>query len=241
MDHVHELGSAVSRFTELIDRATGDEHVPSCPGWTTRALVTHLGAVHRWAAATVLSGQRLDALTPVATEPLVDWYAGTAEALLAALRAVDPQEPVPNFSRIDERAAFWSRRQAHETTVHAVDAAQALGHDEGDWTVDAALAADGVDEVLQVFFPRLTARGRRPDVRNRIRLLASDTGQSWLIAPGSSETSPPLQLHPSYDEDAVVRGTAHELYLALWNRLDHERLEFEDFGGWEMFSGVTTP
>ena len=191
MDHMLELGSAMSRFAELVGKATGDEPVPACTPWTVRDLTTHLGAIHRWAAATVLSGQRLADPVPLVTEPIVEWYAGTATALLSALQAVSPDEPVPNFSYVDERAAFWPRRQMHETTVHAVDAAQALGLDEGDWTVEPSVAADGVDEVLQVFFPRMTARQRRPDVRSRIRLVATDYGQSWLVAPGSGDLGPP--------------------------------------------------
>lgn len=236
-----ELGSAMSRFVELAGKASGDENVPACRGWTVRELTEHLGTIHRWAAAIVLSGQRLEVPTPRVMEPVVEWYAGTATALLGALQAVSPDEAVPNFSRIDERAAFWARRQMHESTVHAVDAAQALGLHESDWAVASPLAADGIDEVLQVFFPRLTARGQRPDVRSRIRLVATDTQQSWVIAPGSGESGPPLQLHPSQDADATVSGQAADLYLALWGRVSTERLAFDGGDGFALFNGPTTP
>lgn len=241
MDHMLELGSAMSRFAELVGKASGDEPVPACPDWTVRDLTTHLGAIHRWAAATVLSGQRLHGAEPLVTDPIVEWYAGTATALLSALQAVSPDEPVPNFSYVDERAGFWSRRQMHETTVHAIDAAQALGLDEEDWGVAPSIAADGVDEVLQVFFPRMTARRQRPDVRSRIRLVATDTHESWLVAPGDGDLGPPLQLHPSLDADGSVSGTAVELYLALWKRMGPERLDFEGVDGRILFDGPTTP
>ena len=95
-------------------RATGDEPVPSCPDWTTRDLIQHLGTIHRWAGAIVLSGQRQNLPKPIFGEDLVEWYAGTAAALLAALQAVDVDEPTPNFSLIDETAGFFHRRQMHE-------------------------------------------------------------------------------------------------------------------------------
>jgi uncharacterized protein (TIGR03083 family) len=240
MDHTLELGSAVARFAELVERAAGDEPVPACPGWSVRDLTTHVGTIHRWAAAIVLSGQRLDEPAPLVTEPIAGWYAGTATALLSALRAVSPEEDVPNFSRLDERAAFWPRRQLHETTVHGVDAAQALGFDEDGWTVAPEVAADGVDEVLQVFFPRLTARGLRPDVRSRIRLVATDTDESWLVGPGSGELGPPVQLHPTLDADATVSGTAAEIYLVLWKRMGPERLQFDGVDGRILLDGPTT-
>ncbi|MEV7397459.1 maleylpyruvate isomerase family mycothiol-dependent enzyme [Aeromicrobium sp. NPDC092404] len=241
MDHMLELGSAMSRFAEIVGKASGDETVPACPGWTVRDLATHLGTIHRWAAATVLCGQRLHEPEVLVTEPVVEWYAGTATALLSALQAVSPEEPVPNFSYVGETAAFWARRQMHETTVHTTDAAQAVGIDEADWGVAAAVAADGIDEVVQVFFPRMTARRQRPDVRSRIRLIATDVQQSWLIAPGTGDFGPPIELHPSLDADGSVSGTAVELYLGLWKRLGPERLDFEGVDGRILFDGPTTP
>ena len=56
---------------------------------------------------------------------------------------------------------FWARRQAHETTIHAVDAlAASLGgcptSDEsaGALPIDAELAVDGIDELVSGFMPR---------------------------------------------------------------------------------------
>lgn len=241
MDHLLELGSGMARFAELAGKSTGDEKVPSCPDWTTSDLVQHLGTVHRWAAAIVLSGQRLEMPQPIYGDPLVEWYAGAAGALLAALQSVDIDEPVPNFSRIDERAAFFHRRQMHEVSVHVVDAAQALGLDESEWRIAPAVAADGVEEVLRIFFPRMTVRGKRPDVRSRIRLTAVDTGQSWLIGPAEGDGLPPVLLHSSYDADTTVEGKAADLYLALWHRAPASLLTFDNDDGRALFEGFTTP
>jgi uncharacterized protein (TIGR03083 family) len=241
MDHTQELTTATARFADLLGRSTGDEQVPACDGWTIRDLAEHLGAIHRWAASIVLSGQRVTEPEPLVTSPIADWYAGTAAALLAAVRAVSPGEPVPNFSRLDETAAFWPRRQMHETTVHAVDIAQALDLDEAEWGVTPEVAADGIDEVLHVFFPRMTARGRRPDVRSRVRLVASDVDQSWIIGPGEGESGTPLQIHPSLDADTTVTGTVRDLYLALWHRVETSRLEADGPDGIALLEGPTTP
>ncbi|WP_162891059.1 maleylpyruvate isomerase family mycothiol-dependent enzyme [Aeromicrobium sp. A1-2] len=240
MDHTLELGTAMSRFADFAGLGTGDEPIPTCEGWTMRDLVTHLGTVHRWAAGIVLTGQRVASPTPVVTEPVADWYAGNATALLGAFQAVSLAEPIPNFTHNGETVAFWPRRQLHEATVHGVDAAQALGFDESSWIVDPAVAADGIDEVLQAFFPRLTAQGRRPDVRSRIRLVATDVQQSWIIGPRSGEAGPPLQLHSSLEADTVVSGTASDLYLGLWGRAGSDRLEFDGVDGRILLDGPTT-
>lgn len=241
MEHLPYLGNAMARMVERLGGAEGNESVPACPGWTVNDLAVHLGSTHRWAASIVLSGQRLEEPTVTATEPLADWYAGTATALLAALQAVEPTEPTPNFSLMHETAAFWPRRQMHETTIHSVDAAQALGLSEDDYLVDTEVADDGIDEVLTVFFPRMTARGQRPDISGRVRVVTTDTEKSWIVAPSDDAQGPPIILHASLEADAELSGTALDLYLGLWHRSPHDRLKAEGEAAARLLAGPLTP
>lgn len=242
MEHLPYLGNAMTRMAEFLGKAEGTEEVPACPGWTVNDLAVHLGGVHRWAASIVLSGQRLrEPENVVATEPLIDWYAGTATALLAALQAVEPSEPTPNFSLINETAAFWPRRQMHETTIHAIDTAQAIGLGDDAFAIDDVVADDGIDEVLTVFFPRMTARGQRPHVSGRIRITTTDTGRSWLIAESENPDGPPILLHSTHEADAELSGTAVDLYLGLWRRSPHDRLRADGDAGNRMLAGPMTP
>lgn len=239
-ERIAALNSAITRFTDLVSSADGSEPVVCCPDWTINDLVVHLGTIHRWSAAIVLSGMRgLTAPAPKITGPLDEWYAGCGAALMAALSAVDPEEPVPNFARLRETADFWVTRQLHETTIHAVDAAQSLGAPEP-WGVTSTVAAHGIDEVLSVFFPRMTAQGHRPDVRTRVRLDAIDEYASWIIAPGSDPTGPPVQLHSNAEADTAARGTTIELYLALWGRLPADRLRYDSPEARAVFDGPRT-
>ncbi|CAM5496820.1 hypothetical protein TPAU25S_00705 [Tsukamurella paurometabola] len=45
-----------------------DLGVPSCPGWTVRDLIVHLGAVHRWAAAFLAAGPDSEERVPFADD-----------------------------------------------------------------------------------------------------------------------------------------------------------------------------
>lgn len=231
----------MTQLAERLGKADGSEAVVSCPGWTVVDVGIHVGTMHRWAAAIILSGQRLEVPKVVATEPLIDWYAGTATALLAAVQAVEPDEATPNFSLMSEVAAFWPRRQLHETTVHLVDVMQALSEPEADWEIPTAVAVDGIDETLSVFFPRLTMRGRRPDVSVRIRITATDTDASWLVAPSQDPQGPPILLHTSLESDAEISGTARDLYLGLWRRTGHDRLRIEGDAAAQLLAGPLTP
>ncbi len=244
MDPVVELGSAMSRFAELSAAAFGTEPVPTCPGWTVDDLVTHLGSVHRWAGAIVLSGQRVEEPhTMHVSEPISEWYSGIAAALLEILRAVDPDEPTPNFARLNEVAAFWPRRQLHETTIHAIDVGLALGLGEDAWPVPTAVAADGVDEVLGVFAARMTARGQRPHLKGRVRLTATDTGRTWVLGEADDQWRTPIRLFagPDVETDGHITGTAQDLYLTLWGRASRDRVSADSAAASELLDGPLVP
>lgn len=244
MNALEELRSAVDRFADLLsglEGASEDLAVEACPGWTVRDLAVHLGTVHRWAAAIVLSGQSVTEPEPLVEGPLRDWYAGCGGALIAALGAVAPAEPIPNFARLDQTASFWPRRQLHETTVHAVDLAQALGHAAQTWQVPAQVAADGIAEVLRVMFGRMTMRGQRPQVDAPIRLQATDTGQSWVVSPGAIDPTTVVLRASTVPADSTISGTVSDLYLALWGRVGRDRLSVDGEHAEAMLAGPLTP
>ena len=243
MDHVLELATAMQRYAELADAAFGHESVPSCPGWTVDDLTVHLGTVHRWAGSIMLSGQRLDPPEGVrVTEPRADWYARTAAALLEIVRAVPVDEPTPNSARVHETAAYWPRRQTHETTIHVIDAGLALGLGADGTPISPELAADGVDEVLGVMLPRMTARGHRPHLEGRVRLVATDTGRTWVLGESGDAMRTPVLLFAGdeADADGQIQGTAVDLYLGLWGRVERERLA-ADGAGRDLLRGPLVP
>ncbi|MGH4023775.1 MAG: maleylpyruvate isomerase family mycothiol-dependent enzyme, partial [Pseudonocardiaceae bacterium] len=139
--------------------AGAQTQVPTCPGWTVKRLVQHLGRVFDMVVAV------LRAADPHTPPPRIEWPAGDFETLLAGLdtrlstmldllTSTDPAARVWNFSPTAPRtAAFWSRRMAHEVTVHRIDAQAAAGTDTA---VDPGFAADGIDEVLTRHIQRRT-------------------------------------------------------------------------------------
>lgn len=234
LDRSSALQHSIKSFGELLADGSGDEPVPTCPGWNVRDLALHLGSIHRWAASIVLSGAMQREVEPLVRQDLASWYRGTGAALTAVLAAVDPDEPTPNFAKIMETAAFWTRRQLHEVTVHMVDLAQALGLPQPE--LSPSLAADGVDELLTVFFHRLVQRGETPDVRANVRVAANDTGDTWVIGPGER----PVLLPIDAPTEASIEGTAAELYLVLWGRAKPDRLTVRGEAAAALLAGPTS-
>jgi uncharacterized protein (TIGR03083 family) len=205
--YLAHLGRACDAFAARL--VTGDLHaaVPDCPGWTLTDLAHHLGGVHRWAWTAVVEGrpgpETADAPTDRAA--LVGWFRDGAAALLDTLGATGPTTPCWTFGPRPHVAAFWFRRQAHETVLHARDAGAA-------GPLDPALAVDGVDEVVTMFFPRQRRLGRTAPLPAALGLTSTEGGR-WVLGRDG-------------DPDATVSGPAEALLLLLWHRigLDDPRL-----------------
>ena len=228
------LEETLESFATLLADADETADVTTCPGWTVRDLAVHLGTVHRWAAAILLSGEVNRRVKSVIDRPLHEWYRGTATAILAAMDAVAPAEPIPNFTKTNEVAAFWPRRQLHETTVHLRDLTLAMGLP--DTLVTPDLAADGVDELFAVSFRSLLARETPPDVPENIRVFATDTGDEWIL----SAANLGKLAEPGAAWRASIAATASDLYFALWGRLPKSVLTTEGDAAAAFLAGPTS-
>lgn len=179
--------------------------VPSCPEWTVADLLGHLWSVQTWVRE-ILRTREVASEREPSSDPrqaVADFVDGVPD-YLTAMRAINPDEPCWNFGPPPRLAGFWIRRQAHEHAIHRVDLETAAGADTP--TFDSPFAADGVDEILSMFYPRQVRLGRTEPAHDTVRLLATDTGDHWTV--GSGEPT------------AILRSDAQTLYLGLWKRLD---------------------
>lgn len=216
--------------------------VPAAPGWDTTQLLRHVGLIHTRTSVILRTGTmerptRENGMLPAAPrEGVLDWYREALAGVVADLRALDdPDRPVYAFSPAHRRAGFWPRRMAQETTVHRVDAEQAVARPVG--PIDPALAVDGVDEVFGVFVPVFGA-ARSPGDGRTVHLHATDAEGEWLIRFAEGD----VEVEVGHAKgDAAVRGPAADLLLWLWGRRPLEGLEvFGDRGAAEALRAVTT-
>ena len=228
------LEATLNTFATLLADADETAEVATCPGWTIRDLAVHLGMVHRWAAGILLSGQMHRRPRPVIERPLSEWYRGMADALLAAIDATAPGEPIPNFTETNETAAFWPRRQLHEATIHLRDLTIAMNLP--DIFVSSELASDGVDELIAVSFRVLVAKDTPPVVNENIRLHATDTGDEWIL----SAASPGELAEPGTQYRASLSATASDLYFGLWGRVHAETLSVDGEAAAALLAGPTS-
>lgn len=233
--HIDALETHGELLASAAERTDFESVLPTCPEWTLRDLLEHVGTVHRWADSYVRSG-RSEMMTddeeeaffrdirPDGSVDLVDWFRSGHRALCHALSDAPPDLGCWFFLPSPSPLAFWARRQAHETTIHRYDAESVSRQFT---PVDPALASDGVDELLRGF----ASRGRKllRDPAQTMCLRATDTGDSWHVTLGPDLVT---VVDPSEDRllngkepDCTVSATASDLYLGLWNRIPTSSLE----------------
>lgn len=195
--------------------------VPTCPDWTVADLVWHIGRIHhRWARIAGEGVVDVDGARALATperpadDDLIPWARQQAELLLTALTDLDPAVPRWNWTNGPQTAAFIPRRMAHETAVHRVDAERAAG---GSSPVDPRLAADGIDEVLDVFLPR---RGDYDGPSGFLGIAETDSERAWAVRlePPAAELVSPMRVPKRAQPMEQLVGTASDVLLVLWGR-----------------------
>jgi uncharacterized protein (TIGR03083 family) len=168
---------------------------------------------------------------PPPDEGRVDWFRSGHRKLCAALRAAPADLECWSFMPAPSPLAFWARRQAHETTIHRVDAESVSG------TLTASgpqLSADGIDELLVGF----AARGAKLacDPARTMAVETSDSKDRWLVTLGTERVTTERVTTErgsgvAQGVDCTVRGTASDVYLTLWNRMPVTTLRTEGDAG----------
>ncbi len=240
--HIDALRDEGARMVAAVATADPGGAVPSCPEWTVRDLVRHLGGVHRWATGYVTSGRtepshaELDDVvgTWPADADLATWLGQGCSDLVAALVAAPEDLQCWTFLPAPSPRAMWARRQAHETAVHRVDAELAAGAVVTGF--EAPFAADGVDELLRLFVPRRSTT-LRADPPTTLAVRCADVDVSWFLHLDADG------VHTTSDDGTrvgcTVTGAAGDLYLTLWNRAGADDLTVEgDRAVLEQFADV---
>jgi uncharacterized protein (TIGR03083 family) len=230
--HLAALRDAVSAFARHAQQAGLDVPVPTCPDWTVRRLIGHQGMVHRWAASQ-LRGAPIDPPEPLEAEgrasaDVLGWFVeGATDLLQAIVDAPDDLEALVFLEHAPPARLFWTRRQCHETTIHAVDALGARlrrpARADETW-ISPEVAVDGIDELLVGFITR-SRKGASPDgSTDPTRLLVHPDGcdVAWLVDLAAGRPIETRRVRPDAvdvsERDHEWRGGPVDLYLRLWSR-----------------------
>ena len=230
-----ELAATVAAVAS--GRTTAD--VPTCPGFTVADLITHVGEFCGFWTHVLCegTGRPKTPYQAVGDEPLASWLELIGGHLVSELRATPAVTATYTWYEPDQSASFVARRCCHELAVHRVDAELAHG---AAGVIDAAVAADGVDEALFL--------AREHGVRGEAGIQGS--GQTlhihgtdfepaeWLVRLDSTGISYTTE---HVKADLAIRGAVSDLEMVLYQRRVVGSVEFlGDRSVLEVFHGVFT-
>ncbi len=235
LPYLDHLARESARFAEAVAAAPRGATVPSCPDWDADDLLWHLGEV-QWfwsqvAGGPLTDGDQVEGLQhparPETRAGLERFFAASSHGLQRALAELLPSTPAWTWSE-EQTGGFIRRRQAHEALIHRLDAELTAGMRS---PMDAALSADGVDEVLRVMFGSHPSWGRFVPGDTTVRLRAADTGDTWLVTLGRFSGHDPeagedvdeadIGIAPQDSGEpaaATLSATAADLDCFLWHR-----------------------
>jgi len=210
-DGLLAIAADSSRVAELATDENTGKRAPSCPKWTVRDLVTHLGYVQQFWAENVRCAQpdapwRGD-MEPPGPSDLAGWMCRRTENLLAALREAETGAPCWTWWGEPRTAGAVARHQVQEAAVHRWDAELATGTPA---PLAAELAHDGVGEFLEVML-----RDAATALAGEVVLRSVDTNGDWRVGEATAGGS------------ARIHGTASDLVLMLYGRLPVSDLRTE--------------
>jgi len=218
------LLESTERIAAILTRAEPALRVSTCPDWTLSDLALHVGRAHRWAqritetrAQEPIDMSAVDLGLPATTTRYGAWLCFGAAAFSAAVHSAGTRTPVWSWSD-DHSVGFWLRKITHDTIIHRIDAELTVGLRP---SLPPKTASDGIADLLAAI-TTLSAAGH-PDpifggLRGRgetLQLQATDTGDEWFV----TRMPEGVRWTPGRGEaDAIVRGNAFDLLLALYRR-----------------------
>ncbi|NYI77194.1 maleylpyruvate isomerase family mycothiol-dependent enzyme [Nocardioides panzhihuensis] len=241
LDHIR---SESALFRSALANTDPAAPVPTAPEWTAADLLWHVaGEVqHFWtyvletrpAAPTSETYDEPERPKDATYQDLLDYFDQINAKFVATLEKTGPEEPTWSWSH-ERTAGFTYRRQAHEILIHRLDAELTAG---AVTPLDPALAADGIDEVLDVFYGGKPEWATFAGSDQYVRIDAVDTDtRTWVqlgLVSGTRPDGDSMQDEPDLsvvaaqsipagtEPDAVVAGTAADLVAWLWRRRDDE-------------------
>lgn len=204
------------RMRSLVEEA-GDRPVPACPGWTAADVVRHTAQVYLHKVESIRRGKMPTSDTGWPPEhvrtaepgPLLD---DAYRQLVGELDTHGPDDHAATWWPPDQTVGFWVRRMAHETSIHRRDIESAVG---AETPVAEDLAADGIDEVLEIMLAGDWSDEVVPEASGSTVAVES-AGHTWAVTMEPSQVT--LTRDASGQPAARITGEPGAVLLWLWGR-----------------------
>jgi uncharacterized protein (TIGR03083 family) len=231
LDYPSIISDESARIVDAYERDRSAA-VPWSDRWSVGTVARHVAGTHHVVAELVRGrpdgdfGLFATLETPAKDSPeFVEWFRSGTASLLEQFSNAPADDECWSWYAPGGRVGWWARRMAHEALVHRYDTDAALGRE---FLVAADVAADGIDEYLDVFVAAARAANDAP-AGPTVGFECTDRGDQWwldLSQPGARVVS-----RDSRAAAVQVRGAAQQLQLGLWGRIPVAQTNGVDVSG----------
>lgn len=229
--YLDAVAANAASFAEVLRATPADVRVPSCPEWSLGELGAHaadFAAFYTHAICDRTGATRPPwpntwrhaAASPLNGEAPATYFDERVQFLLSLLRSTAPDAEVRTWARDDQTAHFVARRSAHELAVHRFDAQLAAGEPE---SIDARLAADGIEEIFVMLKYLGAGVGQGGGAGEILQIRSTDQSTDWVIVLRAGVVEVRREPAPA---DLKATGTASDLELLLYARSPIGQVEF---------------
>jgi len=194
--------------------------VPWSDRWSVGTVARHVAGTHHVVGGIVAGRPSADfglfatLDSPEKNDPrFLEWFAEGTATMCEQLRIAPATDACWNwYDGGGGRVSFWGRRMAHECVVHRWDAQ--MGATGTADPVDPEVAADGIDEFLDIFVATGRAQSGAPP-GPAVLIETLDTDDRWTI---ELPTGDRIVHRDRLPAQAKLSGGAADLLLLLWGR-----------------------
>jgi uncharacterized protein (TIGR03083 family) len=194
--------------------------VPWSDRWTVGTVARHVAGTHHVVAEVIRGRPDADFSlfatleTPAKDSPeFVEWFRSGTSSLLEQLSTVPADDECWSWFAPGHRVGWWARRMAFEAIVHRSDTDAAGGQA---FSTAADIAADGVDEFLDVFVEASRAANDAP-AGPTMSFECTDRSDRWWL--DLSQRGARVLSRESRSASVQIRGAAAQLLLLVWGRV----------------------
>jgi uncharacterized protein (TIGR03083 family) len=219
LDYLDIISDETSRIVDGYERDRS-ARVPWSDRWSVGTVARHVAGTHHVVAEVVRDRPDADfglfgqLRTPEKDAPeFVEWFRSGTTSLLEQLSTVPADDECWSWYEGGRWVGWWARRMALETLVHRADTDMARGVD---FSVAPEIAADGIDEYLDVFVAASRKASDAP-AGPIVSFECTDRSDRWWL--DLSEQGNRLVSREVLADSLRIRGGARDLLLVLWGRV----------------------
>jgi uncharacterized protein (TIGR03083 family) len=219
LDYASIISDETSRIIDGYERDRSAP-IPWSDRWTVGTVARHVSATHHVVTEVIRERPNADfglfgelRAPPKDAPEFVEWFRSGTTSLLGQLSTVPADEECWSWYLPKVPVGWWARRMALEAVVHRADTDAATGRE---FSVPSEIAADGVDEFLDVFVAASRGMNDAP-AGPTIAFECADRSDTWWL--DLSEQGGRVVSRETLPASARIRGAARDLLLIVWGRI----------------------